>query len=253
MAAGDQPTRRLIIIPAHNEERNIAPVLTELKPVAMGADILVIDDASRDRTAPLARRMGAKVITLPCNLGYGGAVQTGFKYAVENGYDVVVMMDADGQHDPAGIPTLLELVESGRADVALGSRFLGRLEYPISWTRRLGMSIFATIASWAAKQRISDPTTGFQALNASALRFLARDNYPTDFPDADLLMVLFFAGFRVIEAPVTMRERLSGVSMHSVNLLRPLYYIIKMTLSMFIVILRQRTRSGARRPDPVEG
>jgi hypothetical protein len=253
MAAGDQPTRRLIIIPAHNEERNIVPVLTELKPVAMGADILVIDDASRDCTAQLARGMGAKVITLPCNLGYGGAVQTGFKYAVENGYDVAVMMDADGQHDPAGIPTLLESVESGRADVALGSRFLGRLEYPIAWSRRLGMAIFASIVSWAAKQRISDPTTGFQALNASALRFLARDNYPTDFPDADLLMVLFFAGFRVIEAPVTMRERLSGVSMHSVNLLRPFYYIIKMTLSMFIVILRQRTRSGARRPDPVEG
>ena len=220
----------------------------------MGADILVIDDASRDRTAQLALKMGAKVITLPCNLGYGGAVQTGFKYAVENGYDVAVMMDADGQHDPAGIPTLLALVESGGADVALGSRFFGTFwSTPLPGRGGWACPFLPASSSWAAKQRISDPTTGFQALNASALRFLARDNYPTDFPDADLLMVLFFAGFRVIEAPVTMRERLSGVSMHSVNLLRPIYYIIKMTLSMFIVILRQRTRSGARRPDPLEG
>lgn len=252
MATGDaisqtRALKRLIIMPAHNEERNIVPVLEELKPLAAGMDILVIDDLSRDRTAEYATRLGAKVISLPCNLGYGGAVQTGFKYAVEHGYDMVVMMDADGQHDPSGIPALLQVVESGEADVALGSRFLGRMEYRTSKIRRLGMSIFATLVSRVTKQHITDPTTGFQALNAAAVRFLSRDHYPSDFPDADLLMVLHFAGFRFKEVPVTMRERLSGQSMHAS--LRPIYYVIKMFLSIAIVLLRQRTHLNARRAD----
>ena len=235
---------RVIIMPAHNEERNIAPVLTELKPFSQGADILVVDDRSTDNTARLAAEMGAEVVSLPCNLGYGGAVQTGFKYAVENGYDTAILMDADGQHDPSGIAALLEVVESQQADLALGSRFLGRMEYRASWLRRAGAFFFAQIVSRTVKQRITDPTSGFQALNANVLRFLARDNYPTDFPDADLLMLLFFAGFRVREVPVTMRERLSGQSMHAS--LRPIYYMLKMLLSIFIVLLRQRTHLNAR-------
>jgi len=243
-----EPARkRLIIMPAHNEARNIGPVLAELKPLSQGADILVVDDRSTDNTASLAAEMGAEVVSLPCNLGYGGAVQTGFKYAVENGYDTAILMDADGQHDPSGIAALLEMVESQQADVALGSRFLGRMEYRASWLRRAGAFFFAEIVSWVMKQRITDPTSGFQALNANVLRFLARDNYPSDFPDADLLMLLFFTGFRVREVPVTMRERLSGQSMHAS--LRPIYYVVKMLLSIFIVLLRQRTHLNAKRSD----
>lgn len=240
--------KRLIIIPAHNEARNIGPVLAELEAWKAGADVLVVDDYSTDDTARLAAKMGARVLSLPCNLRYGGAVQTGFKYAVRNGYDVGVMMDADGQHDPAGIPALLEVVESGQADVALGSRIAGRMEYRASWIRRAGMALFARIVSWATKQRFTDPTSGFQALNAEAMRFLSRDNYPTDYPDADLLILLHFAGFRVREVPVIMRERLSGETMHAG--LRPLYYVCKMLLSIFIVLLRQRTRANAKRPAP---
>ena len=247
MPNGEPVIRRLIIMPAHNEEQNIRPVLAELKPLSQGADILVVDDRSTDNTARLAAEMGAAVISLPCNLGYGGAVQTGFKYAVENGYDVAILMDADGQHDPAGIAALLETVESRQADVALGSRFLGRMEYRASWLRRAGAFFFAQIVSRVMRQQITDPTSGFQALNANVLRFLARDNYPSDFPDADLLILLFFAGFRVREVPVTMRERLSGQSMHAS--LRPVYYVLKMLLAIFIVLLRQRTHLNAKRPD----
>jgi glycosyltransferase involved in cell wall biosynthesis len=238
--------KRLLIMPAHNESKNIVPVLTELQPLARGLDILVVDDYSTDNTADLARQMGAEVVSLPCNLRYGGAVQTGFKYAVEYGYDFAVMMDADGQHNPEAIPSLLEVVESGSADVALGSRFLGRADYHLSPSRRLVMRGFAKVVSWATKAPITDPTSGFQALNADVIHFLARDNYPTDFPDADLLMLLGFAGFRIKEVPVVVRGRMSGTSMHAG--LKPVWYMAKMFLSISMVLLRQGTRANATRP-----
>ncbi|NLS79247.1 MAG: glycosyltransferase family 2 protein [Chloroflexi bacterium] len=242
--------RRVIIMPAHNESKNIAAVLRELRPWAQGADIVVIDDYSSDETAALAAKMGAQVLSLPCNLRYGGAVQTGFKYAVQRGYDVAVMMDADGQHDPSAIPALLEVVESGQADVALGSRFLGRADYHLSLVRRWTMRAFAALVSRATRHPITDPTSGFQALNRDVLRFLARDNYPVDFPDADLLMLLGFAGFRIQEVPMVVRSRMSGTSMHAG--LKPIYYMLKMMLSILIVWLRQKTRSNAVRPAPAE-
>ncbi len=242
--------RRVIIMPAHNESKNIVPVLRELKPLAQGADIVVIDDYSSDDTAALAAKMGAQVISLPCNLRYGGAVQTGFKYAVQRGYDVAVMMDADGQHDPSAIPALLEVVESGQADVALGSRFLGRADYHLGFLRRWTMRAFAALVSRANRRPITDPTSGFQALNRDVLCYLARDNYPVDFPDADLLMLLGFAGFRIQEVPMVVRNRLSGTSMHAG--LRPAYYMLKMLLSILIVWLRQRTHGNAARPGAAE-
>ncbi len=239
-----KPLRRLLIMPAHNEATNIEHVIQEVREVAPPMDIVVVDDCSEDDTAQRAARLGATVLRLPSNLGYGGAVQTGFRYAVENGYGVGVLMDADGQHDPCSIPALLEVVESGQADVALGSRFLGRLEYRASRIRRLGMAFFSRIVSLVTHQRITDPTSGFQALSYRTMRFFATDNYPSDFPDADTIIVLSFAGLRVREVPVTMRERISGESMHSS--LKPVYYVVKMLLSIFIVLLRQRTNMGAR-------
>ena len=245
MRTRNRNPRRLVIMPAHNEGKNIVAVLTELRPLAQEMDVLVVDDYSTDKTAELAGRMGAQVISLPCNLRYGGAVQTGFKYAVQEGYDFAVMMDADGQHDPQGIPELLRVVENGDADVALGSRFLGRADYALSRVRRLAMSGFAKVVSWATKQPITDPTSGFQALNADVLSFLARDNYPTDFPDADLLMLLGFAGFRIQEVPIVVRDRMSGTSMHAG--LKPIYYMLKMLFSILMVLLRQGTRVNATR------
>jgi glycosyltransferase involved in cell wall biosynthesis len=236
--------RRVVIMPAHNEAENIGRVIHELREVAPPLDIVVINDCSSDDTAQRAARLGATVITLPCNLGYGGAVQTGFRYAIEHAYPVGVLMDADGQHDPRGIAGLLAVVESGEADLALGSRWLGHMTYRTGPIRRLGMAFFRAIVSRLVHQQITDPTSGFQALSYRLMRFFAEDNYPSDFPDADTIIVLSYAGFRLKEVPVTMRERMSGVGMHAS--LRPIYYVIKMLLSISIVLLRQRTHMGAR-------
>lgn len=236
--------RRILIMPAHNEAANIEHVLTELRAVAPPLDVVVINDCSSDDTAQRAARLGATVISLPTNLGYGGAVQTGFRYAVEHSYPVAVLMDSDGQHDPRGIADLLAVVESGEADMALGSRWLGQITYDAGAIRRLGMSFFRWIVSHLIHQKITDPTSGFQALSYRLMRFFAKDNYPSDFPDADTIIVLAYAGFRLKEVPVTIRERMSGVGMHAS--LKPFYYVIKMLLSISIVLLRQRTHVGAR-------
>jgi glycosyltransferase involved in cell wall biosynthesis len=236
----------LVIIPAHNEAANISRVLSEVQSAGLALDILVVDDCSTDETAAMASSAGARVLHLPCNLGYGGAVQTGFRYAVRHGYGMGVLMDADGQHDPGCIRDLLRPVREGEADIALGSRFLGRMEYHTTPIKRLGMTIFRVLVSRVTAQRITDPTSGFQALNHEVMAFFASDNYPVDFPDADTILLLHFAGFRLTEVPVTMRERLSGVSMHSSW--KPVYYVFKMFLSIFIVLLRATTHSNAVRP-----
>jgi glycosyltransferase involved in cell wall biosynthesis len=263
-------TKTLIIIPAHNEASNIGQVLAEIddtkaklaivspqataivSPQATATvspettiDVLVVDDRSTDETASVAARAGARVLQLPNNLGYGGAVQAGFRYAVHYGYDFGVLMDADGQHAASCIGDLLHVVQSGEADVALGSRFLGRMEYKTTFAKRLGMSFFRTVVSHLTGWRITDPTSGFQALNHDTMAFFATDNYPVDFPDADTILLLYYAGFRVVEVPVVMRERLSGQSMHSSW--KPIYYVFKMLLAILIVLLRQTTHINAMR------
>ncbi|NOX62636.1 MAG: glycosyltransferase family 2 protein [Chloroflexi bacterium] len=235
----------LIIIPAYNEAKNLPHVLPRVRQVAPLADILVVDDHSSDRTAQVARRLGARVLSLPNNLGYGGAVQTGFRYAAQHGYDYGVMMDADGQHDPACIPNLLAPVQRGECDVVVGSRFTGEMTYEASWVRRVGMKFFAWIVRLITGRPVTDATSGFQAMTGEVMAFFAEENYPSDYPDADTLIMLHFAGFRVQETPVTMHERISGRSMHSS--LKSVYYIAKMTLSIAIVYFRYRTHAGAHR------
>jgi hypothetical protein len=247
------PRKTLVIIPAHNEANNIGQVLADVRATGLELDVLVVDDCSSDETASAAAQAGARVLILPCNLGYGGAVQTGFRYAVRYGYEFGVLMDADGQHEASCIPDLLRVVQENQADVALGSRFLGRMEYRTTFIKRLGMAVFRQIVSRVTGKPITDPTSGFQALNRDVMAFFAADNYPVDFPDADTILLLHFAGFRLVEVPVIMRERLSGVSMHSSW--KPIYYVFKMFLSIFIVLLRVGTRSIAVRPakKPMQG
>ena len=235
------------MLPAHNEAANLPRVIPEVRAAAPGFDLLVVDDGSVDATPQVAAELGAAVVTLPVNLGYGGAVQTGFRYAVRHGYGLIIVMDADGQHDPAGVLALAEAVTSGQADVAIGSRFRGRMTYHAPWVKRLGMKVFAWVVSRVTRRTVTDPTSGFQALNAAAMRFFAFDNYPVDYPDADTLLVLHYAGFRAVEVPVTMRERISGVSMHSGW--KPFYYVAKMWLAIAMVLLRQKTRTHATRHD----
>ncbi len=230
--------RVLVVVPAHDEEASLPATLASVRAHLPGATLVVIDDCSSDRTAEIAAGAGAEIVTLPCNLGYGGAVQAGFKYALAHGYEVVLQLDADGQHDPASAATLLDPVLNGEAEVAIGSRFLGKAHYPIPALRRLGMHLFARIVTFVARQRFSDPTSGYQALGARAIEFFAHDNYPSDFPDADTIILLVLAGFRVREVPVVMRARTAGSSMHS-NL-KAVYYVSKMFLSIAMVLLRRR-------------
>jgi glycosyltransferase involved in cell wall biosynthesis len=230
--------RVLVLMPAHNEAESIGHTLTLIAQALPHADAVVINDYSSDATTAIAERHGARVVELPWNLGYGGAVQTGFKYALAHGYDFVIQMDADGQHDPASAIALLAPVLAGETDVAIGSRFLGQATYKIPAMRRLGMGVFGSIVTFVTRRRFSDPTSGYQAMNRRVMEFFAHDNYPTDFPDADTIILLALAGFRVREVPVTMQARVAGTSMHS-NL-KAFYYVFKMTLSIFMVLLRYR-------------
>jgi glycosyltransferase involved in cell wall biosynthesis len=231
--AGEE--RVLVVIPARNEGGSIGSIVSEVKRLHPGFEILVIDDASTDRTGDVARQAGARVLGAPINLGYGGAVQTGFKYAHRHGYDLVSLMDADGQHDPTYISKLIEA--SGEFDLVIGSRFRGEATYKIPLIRLMGMRIFSGIASTITGQRITDTSSGFQALKRDVFSMFALGSYPVDFPDADTIIWVARHGFRVGEVAVKMHERLAGQSMIS-GLSSSMKYALKMPLSIFVTILR---------------
>jgi glycosyltransferase involved in cell wall biosynthesis len=237
----------LVIIPAYNEEANVAGVIRGIQSHLPDAGVLVINDGSLDRTARTASEAGAKVINLPYNMGYGAALQTGYKYARDTGYQVLAQIDGDGQHDPVFILDMLDLIRSGKADIVIGSRFLIDHGYRAPFVKKLGMVLFGRVASWATGQKISDPTSGYQALTRKAFCFCANDVYPSDFADADVLIMFHRAGFRVREVAVRMypsaNERSRYLSMYS--FLTPFYYVFKMTLAIFVSLLRER--GGAER------
>ena len=231
--------RIAVVMPAHNEDQTIASIITHIRRVLPDSQVIVVDDLSQDNTALRASEAGARVLRLANNLGYGGAVQTGLRYAFRQGYEVAVQMDADGQHDPEDLPKVLAPVLSGAADVALGSRFLGRADYAISLPRRIGMKLFSWLASSALKRPITDPTTGFQAHNARVLRYFAVSQYHSDYLNSDTMIMLAFRGFRIVEVPVVMKERVAGISMFHGGL-KPFLYVAKMFLSILVVVLRER-------------
>jgi glycosyltransferase involved in cell wall biosynthesis len=231
--------RPLIVLPAYNEAARIRDVLQRARASA-AANVLVVDDGSADSTAAEARACGAIVASHLVNLGYGAALQTGYRYAIRNGYDAVVQMDADGQHDPSDIPRLLAQLESGAA-VVVGSRFLASGSYRPTAVRWLGMRLFGLIGSWLAGQRLTDPTSGFQAISHDALTFYCHERYPVDFPDADVLAMVARSGMKLVEIPVTMHASPPGKSMHG-GLLKPLYYVIRMMLALALVALRKENR-----------
>ena len=227
----------LIVVPAFNEEERIHAVVQEIRREVPGAVVLVVNDGSRDQTAARARAAGARVLTHPFNMGYGVTLQTGYKYALQHGFDFVLQMDGDGQHDPRFLPLLLREVGEGEADVAIGSRFMGVGEYRAGWIRQMGICLFRFLASRLCGQKITDPTSGYQALSRRAVEFCARDSFPGDYPDADVLVMMHRAGLRLREVPVRMHPNARGRSMHSG--LKPLYYIYKMCLSIALNLIRQ--------------
>lgn len=232
----NQQDRVLVVIPAYNEEARIAQVIADLRRKVPGVDILVVNDGSDDRTADIAEAMGVIVAPLPFNLGYGVALQTGYKYACRHKYDYLVQMDGDGQHEPGCIPDLLAAVQDPNVDIVLGSRWLGMVEYQGPALRKFGKFFFAFLAKLLTRHEVTDPTTGFQALTPRVTRFFCTSVYPVDYPDADVIIMLHRAGFRVKEVPVVMYRDDSGHSMHAG--LRPIFYGIRMMMSIFMTLLR---------------
>jgi len=234
----------LAILPAMNEAAHIPAVLSRLRAFAPALDVLVIDDGSRDDTAARARAAGAHVVSNPFNLGYGAALQTGYLQALRLGYAYVVKLDADGQHDAADAPRLLEPLRAGVADVAIGSRFIAASGYQMGLARDVGRHLFAAILRLFGGPRIADPTSGFQALTRPAFELCCGDFFPSDFPDVDVLLTLARHGFRIVEVPVTMAPNpASHVSMHAGR--RALYYPYKMLLATYRSALAPRMpRSG---------
>ncbi len=230
--------RKLIIIPAYNEGARIGEVVHRVREINPDFDVVVVNDGSRDDTDQAARAAGAIVVSHPFNLGYGVAIQTGYKYALTKGYDFVVQMDGDGQHDPSYISQLLAPVVAGEADFAIGSRFLGIGSYDPSLIRRLGMKFFCKLVSALIGKHITDSTSGYQAFNRRVIRFFTTEVFPYDYPDADMLLTLHRADFRIREVPVRMHGNASGKSMHAGW--KPLYYIFKMLLSIFVTLLRKK-------------
>lgn len=235
----DSGKKLCIIIPAYNEERNIAGVIKAVRNALPEGTIVVVNDGSKDKTAETAISHGATVLSLPVNVGYGAALQTGFKYSLKNGFRFSLIMDADGQHIAEEAHKVLTPVMQGIADLAVGSRYSGDNVYRGSMIRMLGSLIFSKLASWSLGFKVTDPTSGFQAMNRRTIEFFCSPVYPSDFPDADILIATKRAGLKIVEVPVKMLPPAGGKSMHSG--LKPFYYIFKMFFSIFVTFLRKDT------------
>ncbi|OMD03100.1 glycosyltransferase family 2 protein [Paenibacillus odorifer] len=211
------------IIPCFNEEENIEA-------------LIIINDYSTDLTSVICEKNNANVINLPCNLGIGGAVQTGYIYAKKNNYDIAIQIDGDGQHNPAYIKNLIEPIVKDGFDFVIGSRFIEKEGFQSSITRRIGIVYFSGLLKLLAKRNVSDPTSGFRACNKKVIDFFA-NNYPTDYPEPESIMALSRNGYRIAEIPVQMRERSGGTS--SIKSLKSIYYMIKVTLAIIIDFTRK--------------
>jgi glycosyltransferase involved in cell wall biosynthesis len=220
----------IIIVPAYNEQAYLGNLLRALAAAEPGAEILVIDDGSRDATAQIAAEAGARVLRHPFNLGYGAALQTGYKYALSVGADLLIQMDADGQHDPAQIRDLTAPLLAGACDLVIGSRFLEPSGYAMGRTRNLGRQVFRLLGRIAGIQ-VTDPTSGFQALNRKTLELYAEEFFPHDYPDVDVLVMAARRGIRIQECAVHMNQSPRESTLHGG--VRAIYYVYKMVLSLW--------------------
>ena len=237
-------------MPAYNERESVAGVVAALHDRAPFFDVIVIDDGSTDDTGAAARAAGAEVVRLPFNLGIGGAVQTGFKYALEQGYDYMAQVDGDGQHEPDELITLLDRITADpRPDMVCGSRFISQeSEYLAPVSRRTGIHMFAFLLSKIVGQRVTDPTSGFRLYNRRAIRLFAAD-YPHDYPEVEAVLMLHANELRMAEVPVKMHQRGAGQS--SITKSRSLYYMIKVSLALVVGLLRRRPVVEPGDPAPV--
>ena len=238
--------RIVAVVPAYNESGAVGRVVDEIRAVSPEMEVVVVDDASTDETAAVAEARGATVLRLPFNVGIGGAVQTGFRYALEQGFERAVRLDGDGQHDASELQKLLEPLERGEADLVIGSRFVDDgASYRPPFARRLGIRAFARLVSLLGGQRVTDTTSGFIALDRAGIELFARE-YPHDYPEVEATLVALRSGLRLSQVQVEMRERETGTS--SITFVRSLYYIVKVLLALLVASLRRYPRlEGAQR------
>jgi glycosyltransferase involved in cell wall biosynthesis len=221
----------LVIIPAFNEEGSVGRVVEETHTHLPQVEVIVVNDGSTDLTSEIAKSKGAVALDLPFNLGIGGAMQAGYQYAKEKGYDIAIQVDADGQHNPKEIPKLLHALEAKKVDMVIGSRFIGDSGYKSSTMRRVGISIFSQVISMIVRQKITDPTSGFRASNRKAIQLFA-SNYPQDYPEPEVVILLHQCHLKIGEVPVGMSERYSGES--SITKIMSIYYMVKVLLAIFV-------------------
>lgn len=228
--------KTLIIVPAYNEAKSLPKLFKELKAAPVSCDIVVINDCSTDETEAVCREHGVNVISLPVNLGIGGAVQTGYRYAWVHGYDAAVQMDGDGQHDPRFLKLLLSKIEEGY-DLCIGSRFIENEGFQSSASRRLGIKYFTWLIKFMTGNRFSDPTSGYRACSRGLIRQFAHD-YPKDYPEPETIVAAHRNRFKICEVPVIMNARQEGTS--SITNWKAIYYMIKVSLAIAIASIARR-------------
>ncbi|WP_236575902.1 glycosyltransferase family 2 protein [Paenibacillus sp. USDA918EY] len=227
----------LVIVPAYNEAEGIAQVIRRLQEDTPYADVLVINDGSSDATGRIARAAGANVIDLTCNLGIGGAVQTGYRYAADHHYDYAVQIDGDGQHNPCDLSRLLSAMSDTGADMVIGSRFITKQGFQSTFARKMGIGLLSTLLSKLTGRTVTDPTSGYRLCGRRAISLFARE-YPADYPEVEALMLLYNRELSFTEIPVVMNERQGGVS--SISALKSVYYMSKVILSVLLMKTMKR-------------
>ena len=233
----------LIIIPAYNESENIEKVVDNLTQNYPQYDYLVVNDCSTDNTEEIIKRRGYNYVSLPANLGIGGGVQTGYLYAVQNGYDIAIQMDGDGQHDPAYIEKLIAPIVAGEADITIGSRSIDKTGFQTSFRRRLGISIISLVIRMCCGVKATDTTSGFRASTSEVNKFFSL-NYAQDYPEPEAIVAASLNGFRIQDVAVVMNERMGGAS--SINAKRSIYYMIKVSLALIICRIGTKKRRNRK-------
>lgn len=237
LAEEDIEMKKLVIIPAYNESASIQKTVEDIRSKAQGFDYVVINDCSTDNTREICENQNYNIVNLPVNLGIGGAVQTGYKYGVRNGYDLAVQVDGDGQHDPQFLNKMSEyLLETG-ADMVIGSRFIEKKGFQSSGARRTGIKYFTFLIRLMTGKTVTDPTSGLRMVNRDVMEMFALD-YPKDYPEPESVVAVLRRGKKVKEIPVIMRERNGGVS--SISFKKSVYYMIKVSLAILIEKMRPR-------------